>query len=69
MIDCTNESNLDNFLKDFRQMLEMAHTFRELSQSLCEIAGIPKEMSDIESDGFVWIDDGKNDATISIGTK
>ena len=69
IIDCTNKSNLDNFLTDFRKMLEMAHAFRELSKSLAEIAGLPREMQEIESKGFVWIDDGKHDSKVTIGVK
>ena len=67
MIDCTNEANLDNFLTDLRILLESAHYFRELSQTLSEVVGLPKEITDIKSDGFIWIDDGKRDVDITIG--
>ena len=69
MIDCTNEANLDNFLTDLKALLTAAHTFRTMAELIGEMKGLPKEMQEIESKGFTWIDDGKHDSKITIGTK
>ena len=65
MIDCTNEANLENFLTDLKGYLSTANMLK----SLAELVGETEEQKEIETDGFTWIDDGKNDATISIGVK
>ena len=64
MVDCTNEANLDNFLKDLKGYLSTAHMLRELA----DLVGDPNAQK-IGEDGFTWIDDGKNEATITIGVK
>ena len=48
IIDCTNESNLDNFLIDFKNLLILAHKAKAKG----------KKLNNAE---FTWIDDGKND--------
>lgn len=54
IIDCTNESNLDDFLTDLKSFLKMAHSIRELNTSLSgEDAPFEGKMK--------WIDDGKNE--------
>jgi hypothetical protein len=65
MINCTNEDNLDNFLTDLRGYLSTAHMLK----SFAELVGETKEQKEIGTDGFTWIDDGKHDATISVGVK
>lgn len=57
MIDCTNESNLDNFLTDLKGMLAAAHLFREIGEG----NGIKDGLI---SKGFTWIDDGAHEITI-----
>ena len=69
MIDCTNEANLDNFLTDLKTLLTAAHMIRTTSELIGKIKGLPKEMQEIKSKGFTWIDDGKHDAKITIGNK
>ena len=65
MIDCTNEANIDSFLKDLKGFLATAHMLIELA----ELVGETEEQKEVGVDGFTWIDDGKNEATISIGGK
>ena len=65
IINCTNESNLDNFLIDLKAFLTTAHAIK----TIFELVGETKEQKEIGTDGFTWIDDGKHDATISIGVK
>lgn len=69
MIDCTNEDNLDNFLTDLKALLAAAHAFKDMAKLIGEMKGLPKEMQEIESEGFTWIDDEKRDAIITIGAK
>jgi len=40
-----------------------------MAELIGEMKGLLKEMQEIEAKGFTWIDDGKNDAKITIGTK
>ena len=65
MIDCTNEANLENFLTDLKGYLSTAHMLKSLAELVVET----EEQKEVGTDGFTWIDDGKNDATISIGVK
>ncbi len=65
MIDCTNEANLDNFLTDLKGYLSMAHMLK----SLAELVGETEDQKEIETDGFIWIDDSKHDVTTIIGVK
>jgi len=69
MINCTNEVNLDNFLTDLKGLLAAAHTIKTIAKLVGETKGVPKELQEIESKGFTWIDNGKNDVKITIGTK
>ena len=64
MVDCTNEANLDNFLTDLKGYLKTAHMLKNLA----ELVGDPNS-DKIGEDGFTWIYDGKNEATITIGVK
>ena len=66
MIDCTNEENIDNFLQDLKNLIEMTHAFSGLANKVGEIEGLPKRKRKIMSDGFDWFDDGKNNLTIEI---
>lgn len=65
IVNCINSGNVDNFLIDFKGYLTTAIMLKELA----ELVGENEEAKKIATDGFVWIDDGKNDATISIGVK
>jgi len=69
MIDCTNEANLDNFLTDLKALLTTAHTLRSMAELIVEIKELPKEMQEIKTNGYTWVDDNKHDAKITIGTK
>ncbi len=69
MIDCTNEDNLDNFLKDLKGIITSAHLFQNLSDSILEDSGFDKELNKLETDGFIWIDDNKHNINIELKTK
>ena len=69
MIKCTNEGNLDNFLADLKALIEMAHALQGLANTVAEVEGLPKELVEIESKGFTWIDDGKHDMKIELHGK
>lgn len=58
MIDCTNESNIDGFIKDLKNMLVSSHVIRDTLKSCGSMV----------SDGFTWVDDGKNNLSIDIET-
>jgi len=66
MIDCTNESNLDSFLKDLKALLITAHTFRGMVKLIGKKEGLSKEMQEIKSKGYTWIDDGKHEIETKI---
>ena len=69
MIDCTNESNLENFLTDLKYCISSAHSIRNLAEVIGEVNGIPHEKRKVFADGFTWIDDGKHDGKITIDVK
>ena len=69
MIKCTNEGNLDNFLADLKALIEMAHALQGLADTVSEVEGLPKELAELESKGFTWIDDGKHDMKIKLHGK
>lgn len=47
IINCTNESNIDNFLTDFKNVINTAHKAKAKGRKL-------------DNASFDWIDDGKN---------
>jgi len=65
ILECVNQNNVDSFLTDFKGYLTTAIMLKELA----ELVGETEDAKKIMTDGFTWIDDGKNDATISIGVK
>lgn len=67
MIDCTNEANLENFLTDLKLLLKSSHEIRSMAELIGELKGLPKDMQEVKSEGFTWIDDGKHDYEITIG--
>lgn len=67
MIDCTNKDNLDDFLVDLKGLLTEAHAIRTIAEFLGK--GLHVEKQKITTEGFTWIDDGKHDIKIIIGTK
>jgi len=69
MIKCTNEGNLDNFLADLKALIEMAHSLQGLADTVSEVEGLPNKLSELESKGFTWIDDGKHDMKIELHSK
>ena len=69
MIKCTNEGNLDNFLADLKDLIEMAHALQGLANTVAEVEDLPKELAEIESKGFTWIDDGNHDMKIELHGK
>ena len=69
MIKCTNEGNLDNFLADLKALIKMAHALQGLANTVAEVEDLPKELAEIESKGFTWIDDGKHDMKIELHGK
>ena len=62
IIKCTNENNLDNFLKDFRVFLQMANSFKKID-------GLQGELSRRSVDQFIWIDDGEYNYEIKLTIK
>ena len=65
MIDCTNESNLKNFLTDLEAFLTTAHAIK----AMFELVGETEQQKKVGLDGFTWIYDGKNDAKITLERK
>ncbi len=62
IIKCTNENNLDSFLKDFKIFLQMANSFKKID-------GLQGELSRRSVDQFIWIDDGENNYEIKLTIK
>ena len=58
IIDCTNEGNLDNFLKDLKSLIQGAHLLNKVAEMT------DSEHPKLDSEGFVWIDDGENKVDI-----
>ncbi|MHA1585655.1 MAG: hypothetical protein ACTSWL_10400 [Promethearchaeota archaeon] len=69
MVDCTNKDNLDDFLKDLKFLLVTSHTFRDLTDLVGEIKGLPEKMRKIKVDRFIWKDDGEHKINVSLGFK
>jgi|LGOV01.1.fsa_nt_gb hypothetical protein len=69
MIDCTSEDNINNFLTDLKAVIKMAHAMQDLVNTITEVDVISKEYTEIQSKGFVWIDDGKHNVEIRIEGK
>lgn len=69
IINCTNEDNLDNFLKDLRTVIETSHALQKFSDLVADQNDIKKELNKLEGEGFTWIDDGKNNAEIQLKPK
>jgi hypothetical protein len=65
MINCTNETNLENFLTDLKGLMQQAHMLRELAK----LSGGNDDSLKLEDKGFTWIDDNENKITISIKPK
>ena len=59
MINCTNESNLDNMLKDLKGLITAAHL----------IKSIYGNDFDLDCDSFIWIDDNEHKIEIEITHK
>lgn len=68
MIDCTDESNIDAFITDLRELMRQAHIFKTLTNSIGKAQGVSKEKRRLKTDGFTWIDDGNNGAMVTIST-
>jgi hypothetical protein len=62
MVDCTNEGNLDNFLKDLKGIIQTAHSLNAIT----EVISGKQIGCELEDKGFTWIDDGKNEGKITI---
>ena len=59
MINCTNESNLDNMLKDLKGLIMAAHLIKSTSGN----------DFNLECDGFVWVDDNEHKINIELIVK
>lgn len=59
MINCTNESNLDNMLKYLKGVIMSGHLIKSISGN----------DFDLECDGFIWIDDNEHKIDIKITNK
>ena len=69
IMDCVNRENIDNFMIDMRALIEIYITFQSLSYITAKEMGLPPEIAKIESEGFIWIDDGKHDMKVAIKGK
>lgn len=63
MIDCTNESNLDNFIIDLKGFLSTAHLIRKLGKKIKSSVHPPK------TEHIIWIDDNDHNLTIQLSEK
>jgi hypothetical protein len=59
MINATNSENLERFLDDLRELLRCSHAFNSIAS----------KGGELESDGFLWIDDDKKEINITIHEK
>lgn len=66
MIDCTNEQNIDNFLKDLRGVILGAHALRKITEVVNKDYGLNEEDIKPKTKGFIWIDDGEHNINITI---
>ena len=59
---------IDHCLEDFKSWLMVYHSAEAMAQYRVKQMGItlPELQKVFKSDHFVWIDDGKHDATITI---
>ena len=69
ILDCVNRENLDNFMVDLKALIEIYITFQGLSTMVAKEMDLPPELAKIESEGFIWIDDGKHDIKVGIKGK
>ena len=57
IIDCTNEDNIDNFLKDLKAIIMTNHFVKSISK-------------DVKNEKYyTWIDDNENNLTINLEVK
>lgn len=68
VLSCVNKDNIDNFMIDFRNFIEMAIDMQKLINTIGELQDIPKEKCRGDHE-FTWIDDGKHKLEIRIDTK
>ena len=57
------EGRIDDCLKEFKDFIEMYRSLKELSNVIGDIIDHPEPL---RTGGFVWVDDGKRERTISI---
>jgi hypothetical protein len=69
VLNCVTMDNIDNFLVDFRYYIESAIAIQNIGKAICEAENIPKKLSDVTTDGFTWIDDGKHNISIEMRSK
>lgn len=60
ILDCTNAENLDNFLIDFRKVLEVGHLMR----GYAKLTTPASDKRQVELPSFIWLDDGKHDINL-----
>jgi hypothetical protein len=61
----TNE-NIDCFMKDLRNSLDVFLSLSDLSKAICNASGIDEKLGELIPEKYIWIDDGKIDMAIMI---
>jgi len=69
VFNCVTMDNINNFIIDFRGVIETYIAFRNLSKTIGEVEGLPPGLAEVSSEGYTWIDDGKHDKTVKIAIK
>lgn len=59
------EDRFDDFLVDFKSYYQMGRPMADLLKETAKVGGIDVEVLPLK---MTWIDDGKHDVTIKIGT-
>ena len=69
MLDCVTKENIDNFMIDLRGVIDTYIAFKGLTKTIAEVEGLPPELAEVSSEGYIWIDDGKHEKTVKISKK
>jgi hypothetical protein len=65
ILNCVNSGNVENFIKDFSDFLNIYVAGVTVARIVPAAEG-KKNTEIIQSEKFIWIDDGKNDKKITI---
>lgn len=67
IVNVITRENLDNFLIDFKNFLEVYIGVNELTSAVCKAENLPEGKFDVIK--MVWIDDQKHDCSINLNIK